>query len=151
MKTMPPAMWACEHHLMLRVSHVGIAWAVRHKNQMSSLPIATWSKHIYSNWLKGASFFLQYQSASKSPTFHVKNPVGIYFCSRPLGGGDKMALRMKDVDDTPLIRIYKHCIASFPSFNDLMIISTLIADLPTLPFLSILSAHEVEFQHQPPP
>ena len=62
-----------------------------------------------------------------------------------------MALRMKDVDDTPLIRIYKHCIASFPSFNVLMIISTLIADLPTLPFLSILSAHEVEFQHQPPP
>ena len=64
-----------------------------------------------------------------------------------------MALRMKDVDDTPLIRIYEHCIASFPSFNDLMIISiaTLIADLPTLPFLSILSAHEVEFQHQPPP
>ena len=62
-----------------------------------------------------------------------------------------MALRMKDVDDTPLIRIYEHCIASFPSFNVLMIISTLIADLPTLPFLSILSAHEVEFQHQPPP
>ena len=62
-----------------------------------------------------------------------------------------MSLRIKDVDDTPLIRIYEHCIASFPSFNDLMIISTLIAGLPTLPFLSILSAHEVEFQHQPPP
>ena len=58
-----------------------------------------------------------------SPTFHVKNPVRIYFCSRPLRGGDKMALRMKDVDDTPLIRICEHCIASFPSFNDLMIIS----------------------------